>query len=93
MHLLIIAALALGCAAIVVAFPLGARGGRLHVPGYAGIAVLAFVTSFFCGRASGYRSFAGAPVGIALSLVCFWLAAAGVGSILALFFYRNPSEV
>ena len=67
MHLLIIAALALGCAAIVVAVPLGARGGRLHVPGYAGIAMLAFVASFLCGRASGYRSFAGAPVGIALS--------------------------
>jgi hypothetical protein len=55
--------------------------------------MLAFVASFLFGRASGYRSFAGAPVGIALSLVCFWLAAAGVGSILALFFYRNPSEV
>jgi hypothetical protein len=89
MHLLILSVLSLGCLAIVAAFPWAARRGKLHVPGYVGIAVLAFTASIFCGFASGYRSFSGTPVGVALSLLCFWLAAATVGSILALCFYRQ----
>ncbi len=89
MHLLILVVLALGCLAILVAIPLGARRGRLHLPGYVGIAILAFAASLLCGFASGYRSLVGTPVGIALSLLCFWSAAATVGSILALCFYRQ----
>ena len=92
MHLLILLALALGCCAIVIAIPLGAHRGKLHVPGYAGIAILAFGASFLFGLASGYRPVAGSPVGVALSLLCFWSAAAGVGSILALFFCRSQAE-
>ena len=93
MHLSILLALGLGCAAIIVAIPLGAYRGKLHVPGYTGIAILAFIASFLCGLASGYRPFAGTPVGIALSLLCFWSAAVCVGSILALFFCRSHAEV
>lgn len=89
MHLLILSVLSLGCVAIIVALPLAARRGKLHVPGYVGIAILAFAASIFCGFASGYRSFAGEPVGVALSLFCFWFAAATAGSILALCFYRH----
>lgn len=92
MHLLTFSVLFLGCVAIIVALPVAARRGKLHVPGYVGIAILAFAASIFCGFASGYRFFAGAPVGVGLSLLCFWLAAATVGSILALCFYR-PAEV
>lgn len=92
MHLLIITALALGCVAILVAIPLSAHKGKLHVPGYIGIALLAFAASFVCGLASGYRVFAGSLVGVALSLLCFWSAAAGVGSILAVFFCRDQAE-
>jgi hypothetical protein len=92
-HLSILLALGLGCVAIIVAIPLGAHRGKLHVPGYAGIAILTFLASFLFGIASGYRPFAGSPVGIALSLLCFWSAAACVGSILALFFCRSHAEV
>jgi hypothetical protein len=93
MHPLIIAALALGCGVILVGIPLSARKGKLHLPGYIGIALLAFVASFLFGLASGWRVFAGSPVGVALSLLCFWSAAAGVGSILAAFFCREQAEV
>jgi hypothetical protein len=92
-HLLIICVLAVGCIGILIAIPAGAHRGKLHVPGYAGIAILAFIASFLFGIASGYRPFAGSPVGIALSLLCFWSAAACVGSILALFFCRSHAEV
>jgi hypothetical protein len=92
-HLSILLALGLGCVGIVVAIPLGAHRGKLHVPGYTGIAILAFIASFLFGIASGYRPFAGSPVGIALSLLCFWSAAACVGSILALFFCRSHADV
>ena len=93
MHRLIITVLALGCGVILVASPLAARRGKLHVPGYIGIALLAFGASFFCGLASGWHVFAGSPVGVALSLLCFWSAAAGVASILAVFFCREQAEV
>jgi hypothetical protein len=88
-HSLIITALALGCIAIVVGIPAAAHRGKLHVPGYIGIALLAFPTSFICGLASGYHWFAGSLVGVALSLLCFWSAAVGVGSIVAVFFCRD----
>jgi hypothetical protein len=91
-HLLVLLALALGCCIIIVAIPLGAHRGKLHVPGYSGLAILAFAASFLFGVASGYRPLAGSPVGIALSLLCFWSAAAGIGSILALFFCRSQAE-
>jgi hypothetical protein len=91
-HTLTITALALGCTALVVGMPLAAHRGKLHVPGYIGIALLAFGASFVCGLASGYHWFAGSPVGVALSLLCFWSAAAGVGSILAIFFCRDHVE-
>lgn len=85
--------LALGCAAILIAMPLAAHRGKLHVPGFMGIALLAFLASFAFGFVSGLHPLAGSPVGVALSLLCFWAAAAGVGSILAVFFCRNQAEV
>jgi hypothetical protein len=91
MHPLILSILVLGCAAIVVTLPMAARRGKLHVPGYVGIAILAFAMSLLCGFASGYRSFAGTSVGVALSLLCFWLVATAVGSVLALCFYRQAA--
>ena len=93
MHRLIITVLTVGCGVILVAIPLAAHRGKLHVPGYVGIAILAFVISFLCGLASGSRFFAGSPVGVALSLLCFWSAAVGVGSIVAAFFWRGPVQV
>ncbi len=92
MHSLLITALALGCAAGLIGMPLSAHRGRLHVPGYIGIALLAFVASFLFGLASGYRWFVGSPVAVAFSLLCFWSTATGVGSILAIFFCRDHAE-
>jgi hypothetical protein len=93
MNLLVLMPLLLGCLALVIAIPMAAHKGKLHVPGYAGAALLAFAASILCGSASGHRSVVGSSLAVVLSLLCFWLAAAGVGSVLALFFYRNPAEI
>jgi hypothetical protein len=92
MHLLIVTALALGCLAALVGIPLSAHRGKLHVPGYIGIALLTFVASFLFGLASGYRRIAGSPAAVVFSLLCFWSVAAGVGSIVAIFFCRGEAE-
>lgn len=93
MNLVFIVPLVLGCIAILAAIPVRAYRGKLHVPGYAGIAIIAFGASFVCGLLSGYRSFAGSPLGIILAVLCFLLAATSTGSILAVFFYRDRAEV
>lgn len=92
MHPLTMTALGVGSGLALVVIPVSAHLGKLHVPGYVGIAILAFVTSFISGLASGSHLFAGSPVGLALSLFCFWSAAAGIGSILAIFFCRDQTE-
>ena len=93
MHPLIITVLAIGCGVIQVALPVSAHRGKLHVPGYIGIGILAFIASFLFGLASGSRFLAGSPAGVALSLFCFWSAAAGVGAIVAAFFWREPAQI
>ena len=92
MHFVIITALALGCIAILIGMPVAAHKGKLHVPGYIGIALITFVGSFLFGLASGYSRIAGSPVAVVFALLCFWSAAAGVGSIVAIFFWRDEAE-
>lgn len=89
MHLLTLFALAIGCISILILIPAQAHRGKLHVPGYVGLALITFGASVLFGYACGYRRFVGSPIGVVLSVFCFWAAAAGVASILALFFFRE----
>jgi hypothetical protein len=82
--------LILMCIVIVVAIVLAAFRGKLHVPGYIGLAGLSFVVSIFLGKLSGSRHIAGTPVGIILSFVFYLLISAALGSVIALFVYRRP---
>jgi lysylphosphatidylglycerol synthetase-like protein (DUF2156 family) len=84
--------LAIACCAVIVAIPLSAFRGRLHIPGYVGLAFLTFALGLLVGKLSGTHAIAGTPSGIALSLLFFLLIAIAVGSVLALFFYRDPPE-
>ena len=88
----IIAPLIVACVAIAIAIPLAAARSKLHMPGYIGIAILAFVVSLVFGELSGMRRVAGTPAGIILSIACFLSVAACIGAILALVVYRNPPE-
>ena len=79
--------------AIVTLIPVAARRGKLHIPAYVGITVLSFGVGLLFGRVAGMRGVVGTSFGAILSIVFFSLMAAAVGSVLALFFYRDPPEI
>ncbi len=91
-NLALVVPLSIACFAIVVVVPLAAARSCLHIPGYVGLAFLAAIFGLLCGRISGIRGVAGTPWGVLLSLLFFLLIAFAVGSVLALFFYRDPPE-
>ena|SRR5713101_2033265 len=78
------------CLVIAGLIPIAAARGKLHVPGYAGMAMLAFAVSLLFGKLAGFRRAAASPAGPIFSIIFFLLIAVAVGSILALFFYRDP---
>ena len=84
--------LLLACLALVVAIPSAARRGKLHVPGYMGLAFLTFLSGLLLGRITGIRSINGTLAGVFLSILFFLLISTAVCSVLALFFYRNPRQ-
>jgi hypothetical protein len=84
--------LSIVCIAIVVGIPAAAARARLHIPGYVGLASLSFAIALLLGWLSGARALAGTIVGFVLSIVFFLLIAAAVGSVVALFFYRQPKS-
>src|SRR5450432_1252023 len=88
----VIAPLIAACLAIAIAIPFAAARSKLHMPGYIGIAILAFVVSLVFGEISGMRRVAGTVPGVILSIACFLSVAACIGAILALVVYRNPPE-
>lgn len=88
--LLIVIPLVGTCLVIAGIIPLAAARGKLHVPGYVGMAMLAFAVSLVFGRLAGFRRVAASPAGPILSIIFFILIAVAVGSIIALFFYRDP---
>jgi hypothetical protein len=69
---------------------MAATRGKLHIPGYVGIALFAFAGGLIFGKLAGFNRVASSPAGPILSIVFFLLIAVAVGSILALFFYRDP---
>jgi drug/metabolite transporter (DMT)-like permease len=89
----ILVPLVLACVAILIVLPLTARRGRLHIPGYVGFAFLAFVLALLCGYLAGRGGITATPAGVVLSFLFYLLIAAAVGSVLALFFYRDPPQI
>jgi hypothetical protein len=89
----LVVSLTLACALIVVVIPICASRGKLHVPGYVGLAFLAFAIGLLLGRIAGARAVIGTIAGVLLSIMFFLLIATALGSVLALFFYRHPPEV
>ena len=87
----IVVPLIAACILIAVSISFFAHRGKLHIPGYAGIAGLGFILSLVFGRFAGARSIAGTAVGVFFSILCFLFLAVVVGSIVALFFYRHSS--
>jgi hypothetical protein len=85
--------LLIACSAIVIVVPWAAASSRLHIPGYVGLAFLASILGLLCGRISGIRVVAGTRWGVVLSLLFFLLISFAAGSVLALFFYRDPPGV
>jgi hypothetical protein len=92
-NLEIVIPLALSCLAIMIILPVSAARGRLHIPGWVGFALFSFVLSYTCARISGVQSFVGRPTGVFFSIACFLFLAAALGSVLALFFYKDPPGV
>ena len=77
---------------ITVGISICARRGKLHIPGYIGLAFLAFAVALILGKISGARAVTGTQFGLFLSVLFFLLMAVAVSSILALFFYRHPPQ-
>jgi hypothetical protein len=92
-NLRLVIPLSIACFATIIVVPLAASRSRLHIPGYVGLAFLASILGFVCGRISGIRGVAGTPWGVLLSFLFFLLLAFVIGCVLALFFYRDPPEV
>jgi hypothetical protein len=85
--------LALSCLAIMIILPISAARSRLHIPGWVGFALFSFVLSYTCARISGVHSIVGKPTGVFFSMMCFLFLAAALGSVIALFFYKDPPGV
>jgi hypothetical protein len=85
--------LALSCLIIMIVLPISAARSRLHVPGWVGFALFSFVLSYTCARISGIHSYVGRPTGAFFSILCFLFLSAALGSVLALFFYKDPPGI
>jgi len=86
----VVASLLLACFSILAGIPFAAARGKLHIPGYVGVALLAFAIGLLLGRIAGAHGVTGTLLGFSLSIVFFLLIATAVGSVLALFFYHHP---
>ena len=84
--------LILVCLGVVLALAASARKGVLHVPGYIGAALFAFVIALVFGWLAGVQRIRGSPLGVILSILFFLLISVSVGSVLSIFFFRPPPE-
>ena len=73
---------------IATLIPRAAKRGKLHIPGYVGIAVFAVAFGLVTGRFAGMPGIAGSILGIGLSIVFFLSMSVAFGSFLAVFFYE-----
>ena len=90
LNLALVIPLALSCLAIMVILPISAARSRLHIPGWVGFALFSFVLSYTCARISGVHGYVGRTTGVFFSILCFLFLATALGSVIALFFYRDP---
>jgi hypothetical protein len=89
---LIIATMALLCLVILVAIPLAAAQGKLHLAGYIGSAIAAFGAAMIVGKLSGLHRINGTLIGLFLSVLFFLSISAAFGSLIALAAYRHPPD-
>lgn len=85
----LVAPLAVVCLFVLVAIPVAAAKGKLHMPGYSGLSMLLLLVALLFGYIAGRPSVTGHPIGIVFSFLFFVLIAAAIGCILALAFYRR----
>ena len=90
LNLELVIPLALSCLAIMIIIPISAARGRLHIPGWVGFALFSFVLSYTCARISGVHGIVAHPTGVFFSIACFLFLSSALGSILSLFFYKDP---
>jgi hypothetical protein len=84
--------LTISCLAVVILISLLASKGKLHIPGYIGIAFLTFGLSLLFGKLSGIKAVHGSNVAVASSVACYLCIAITIGSLIALAFYREPTS-
>lgn len=92
-NLRVILPLVLSSFAILIAIPWAAARGKLHIPGYVGLAFLTFAIALLLGRIAGAHAITGTTAGVLLSVAFFLLIAAAAGCVVALFFYRHLPEL
>jgi hypothetical protein len=80
--------LAAACFAIVLLVPIRAFQGMLHIPAYCGSALLALAFGLIVGKIASMQ-IPGSFLGVALSILFFLAMAACLGSVLAIFVYRQ----
>ncbi|MGA7918541.1 MAG: hypothetical protein WCA38_02645 [Candidatus Acidiferrales bacterium] len=77
------------CLSVVIVISILAWKGKLHIPGYVGMAFLTFGLGLLFGKLAGIKAVHGSNVAVALSVACYLCMSATVGSIIALAFYRE----
>ena len=87
-HLAILIPLLAACLGIVLLVPIASFQGRLHIPAYCGFALLALIFGVIVGKIAAAQ-IPGSFPGVSLSIVFFLAMAACLGSILAIFVYRQ----
>ncbi|MGA7187973.1 MAG: hypothetical protein WBY66_05710 [Candidatus Acidiferrales bacterium] len=87
-HPAILIPLVAACFVIVLFVPIAAFQGMLHIPAYCGFALVAFAFGLIVGKVAGAQ-IPGSFLGVGLSIVFFLAMAACLGSILAIFVYRQ----
>lgn len=76
------------CAIALFGIPVAAARGKLHMPGYAGLSLLALVVGLVLGRIGAHAT-KGSVAAVVLSAIFFMLIAVAIGSVLALACYRE----
>jgi hypothetical protein len=91
--MLLVGPLSIACLAVVISISVFAAKGRLHMAAYVGIAFLAFGSSLLFGNLAGIKAIRGSALAVSLSIAFYLCISTTVGSIVALLFYRRPSEI
>jgi hypothetical protein len=82
----------IACLFVLLSIPITSRRGKLSIPACVGIGLGAAALALAMGKLAGRHGVAGTTLGILVSALFFLLISAAVGSLLGLFFYREPPE-